>query len=165
MEFQGICLTFNCETNGYQGGDAGHGGQTIITIKNYNDDATFIVNGNQINSENPAELIFQGDWELNDLIHGLEKITKYLKQNNKENIMMKEIKSMNDIVAMSSDEVIDWCTNLTNDEKDEFQNWIGETGKEDLMSVKHYLGRKFYPQFYKEKVASFAERLEKALSI
>ena len=43
-----------------------------------------------------------------------------------------------------------WCANLSNDEKRDFQNWVQKTGKEDLMSVKHYLGRKFYPQFYKE---------------
>lgn len=78
---------------------------------------------------------------------------------------MKEINSMHDIVTMNSDEIINWCTNLSNDEKRDFQNWVQKTGKEDLMSVKHYLGRKFYPQFYKEKPEPFKERLGKALTV
>lgn len=78
---------------------------------------------------------------------------------------MKEINSMHDIVTMNSDEIINWCANLSNDEKRDFQNWVQKTGKEDLMSVKHYLGRKFYPQFYKEKTESFKERLGKALTV
>ena len=78
---------------------------------------------------------------------------------------MKEIKTMNDIITMSSDEIIEWCASLSNTEKHDFQDWIGETGKEDIMSVKHYLGRKFYPQFYKEKTEPFVDRLERALTI
>lgn len=77
---------------------------------------------------------------------------------------MKEIKTMNDIVTMNSDEVIEWCTSLSNTEKRDFQDWIDQTGKKDVMSVKHYLGRKFYPQFYKEKTEPFMERLKKVLT-
>lgn len=81
MEFKGICLTFNCETNGFQGGDAGHGGQTIITIKNHYGEASFSVDDCEIGSGESTKMVFRGDWELSDLIEGLEKIINYLKEN------------------------------------------------------------------------------------
>jgi len=79
--FQGLCLTFNCETNGYCGGDAGHGSNTTIIITNHNGDAYFKVNETEINADESVKLNFKGDWELQDLINGLKQITEYLENN------------------------------------------------------------------------------------
>ena len=77
---------------------------------------------------------------------------------------MKQLENMQELNMMKKQDVIDWCKSLTDEEKWKLQNWIGETGKEDFMSIKHYLGHKFYPHFYKEKEPTFQELLAEALT-
>ena len=65
------------EHNGYQGGDAGHGGFVRIKIENI---ASTSMEVNRQESEN-VELIFRGDTERDTLISALKMIVKELEDN------------------------------------------------------------------------------------
>ena len=73
-------LEVEAGTNGYQGGDAGHGGRTYFRIED--------LGGTDMQSHNYLkaygckgfEVVFGGDSELNTIIDALEFIVKTLKQ-------------------------------------------------------------------------------------
>ena len=70
-------------TNGYQGGDTGHGSRTYIRIENMG--ATDIrVNPLGIDGEEGFELFLGGDCELETMITALKFITKVLEDGAKE---------------------------------------------------------------------------------
>jgi hypothetical protein len=90
-------LSVTVEHNGYQGGDAGHGGYSEITFVNPGGTAfevkcehsdsvfsePFEINGNEINVPEPAKvtLRFTGDCERDTLIEGLKFIISELEAN------------------------------------------------------------------------------------
>lgn len=82
--------------NGYQGGDAGHGGFVDIKFKNFQDTSLEVsvlpsnhrtnlldFNTFEVTIQDPKsiQLIFKGDTERDTLIEALEFIVKELKEN------------------------------------------------------------------------------------
>lgn len=70
-------LGVTVEHNGYQGGDAGHGGFVRIVFK---DLASTCMQLNGIDCEE-FELVFKGDTERKTLLAGLKMIVKELEDN------------------------------------------------------------------------------------
>ncbi|MBR5529213.1 MAG: hypothetical protein IKU57_01935 [Oscillospiraceae bacterium] len=76
-------LEVEAGTNGYHGGDAGHGSRTYIRIKNNGN--TFIrVNPLGRDNNEGVELLLGGDCELETMIRALKFITKVLEDGAKE---------------------------------------------------------------------------------
>ena len=78
---------------------------------------------------------------------------------------MKKLNDVNELNALKGEDIINWCQELSNQEKEALQKWMEETGKTDFMNIKHYLGHRFYPHFYKDKPPKFRELLTTALRI
>ena len=85
-----IFAEYKVSTNGFQGGDAGHGGRTNIKLI-FNTMSTFDiaakVNGEFIDGVSELELLGAGDWELSALIEAFKGVTESLEsilKNNKE---------------------------------------------------------------------------------
>lgn len=79
--YTGLTSSFGFNTNGFQGGDAGHGSSTIINFMNHS--GSIYIDGQEIENDTEHKIVFQGDWELMDLMGAcyhllqcLEKITK-----------------------------------------------------------------------------------------
>ncbi len=70
-------LGVTVEHNGFQNGDAGHGGYVKITFDNV-DCTRMELNGEECNS---VELTFRGDTERETLLSALETIVQELKNN------------------------------------------------------------------------------------
>jgi hypothetical protein len=68
-------LEVKLEHNGYQGGDAGHGGYVKMNFRN--EGAAIEVNGKQFEK---VELIFRGDDERTTLVDALKMIVKELEE-------------------------------------------------------------------------------------
>jgi hypothetical protein len=75
------CVTgFDFETNGFQGGDAGHGGYLAVTIKDLDGCTMFEVNESTDESANHGVTItFRGDAEIHNAIDGLFDLAKALR--------------------------------------------------------------------------------------
>lgn len=77
-------------TNGFQGGDAGHGGRTNIklVLNKVSDLAIAVkVNDKFIDNVTELELFGAGDWELSALLEAFKGVTESLEsilKNNKE---------------------------------------------------------------------------------
>ena len=80
-EFE-LCNILGCEVyhNGYQGGDAGHGGYVTIHFKNIAGTA-MMLNGKDVNE---FEFTFQGDSERDTLIQALEYVLTELKKDQRK---------------------------------------------------------------------------------
>lgn len=90
MEFYGGQTgSFGFSTNGFQGGDAGHGGSTIINFMN--NGGSIFVDGQEIEDNIEHKIVFQGDWELMDLMGACYSLLKYLE--NITNIKAEEIEN------------------------------------------------------------------------
>lgn len=91
-------LLVSAGTNGLQGGDYGHGGRTVILLNmtgemlmkvypysshNHNEWETDM-NGEDFQPANAVAIETGGDWELDDLIEGLQWIAKQLKAMRKQ---------------------------------------------------------------------------------
>lgn len=74
--FQGLTFNVHYNSNGYQGGDAGHGSTTILTLENTG--GSININGEELESGEELKIVFRGDWELSDLIASLEITKRYL---------------------------------------------------------------------------------------
>lgn len=72
-------ISVTLEHNGFQGGDAGHGGFVKITIKDLSG-TCMMLNGKDCES---FELEFKGDAERITLLSALKMITKELEENTK----------------------------------------------------------------------------------
>lgn len=72
-------ISVTLEHNGFQGGDAGHGGFVKITIKDLSS-TCMKLNGKDCES---FELEFKGDAERITLLSALKMITKELEENTK----------------------------------------------------------------------------------
>lgn len=76
-----IFTEFKVATNGYQGGDAGHGGRTNIKLifnKLSELSIAIKVNGKFIDDVSELELFGAGDWELTALLEVFKGVTKGL---------------------------------------------------------------------------------------
>lgn len=79
-------LEVTVEHNGYQGGDAGHGGYVKITF--YDQASTCMaVNGNECEN---FEIVFRGDSERDTLLAGLKMIVKELEENTESYPIIKQ---------------------------------------------------------------------------
>ena len=74
--FKGLTFNLYYDSNGYQGGDAGHGSSTILRLENTG--GSIFINGEALESGEELKLVFQGDWELSDLIASFEIAKNYL---------------------------------------------------------------------------------------
>ena len=70
-------------TNGYQGGDSGHGSRTYIKIKDLGGTDITVKKLEGKYSDEGVELILGGDCELQTIIEGLEFIVSVLKTQSK----------------------------------------------------------------------------------
>lgn len=70
-------LTVTVEHNGFQGGDAGHGGYVKVTF-NGEGNTTMEVNGKAVEKFN---FTFRGDSERRTLLEGLRLIVRTLEEN------------------------------------------------------------------------------------
>ena len=81
------CNIFQVEagTNGYQGGDSGHGSRTFISIKDVaaSDILVRVIPESNM-SNGGVEIILGGDTELETMIRSLKFITKVLEDQVKE---------------------------------------------------------------------------------
>jgi hypothetical protein len=76
-----ICnmLSVEAGTNGFRGGDSGHGSRTYLSFENgYSTDMSVSINGVQFSADK-IELMFGGDCELEMVILALEYAVKTLK--------------------------------------------------------------------------------------
>jgi hypothetical protein len=73
-------LEVKLEHNGYQGGDAGHGGYVKMNFSN--EGAAIEVNGKECEE---VELIFRGDNERTTLVDALKMIVKELEEHKEDN--------------------------------------------------------------------------------
>lgn len=72
-------LTVEVGTNGYQGGDSGHGGRTVLILKD--DGSTYLrcsINGQQTQDVERIEIVLGGDSELTTFLDGLRFAVKTL---------------------------------------------------------------------------------------
>lgn len=74
----GLTSSFGFSTNGFQGGDAGHGGSTIINFMNHS--GSFFINGQEIENDIEHKIVLQGDWELLDLMGACNCLLQYLEK-------------------------------------------------------------------------------------
>jgi hypothetical protein len=77
-------LEVEAGTNGYQGGDSGHGSRTYFRIK---DEASTDMNINlmdQLRRQRSFEVTLGGDCELETMIRALKFITKVLEDESQE---------------------------------------------------------------------------------
>lgn len=76
--YGGITSDFEFSSNGFQGGDAGHGSSTIINFMNKN--GSIFIDGQEIEPDIEHKIVFQGDWELMDLMAACHRLIKYLEK-------------------------------------------------------------------------------------
>ena len=70
--------TLRFKTNGFQGGDAGHGGETVLEMEVQGHQAIFA----SVKGDNSKLRIkVQGDWELYSLMEFLKNANKFLQDN------------------------------------------------------------------------------------
>ena len=74
-------------TNGYQGGDSGHGSRTYIKIKDLGGTDITVKKLEGKYGDEGVELILGGDCELQTIIEGLEFIVSVLKTQSKGQIL------------------------------------------------------------------------------
>ena len=77
--YNGLTCNATFNTNGFQGGDAGHGGSTIIRFIG-NDQGSIYLDGEELNSKKEHVLTFLGDWELVDLMNVCKSLLNYLEE-------------------------------------------------------------------------------------
>lgn len=72
-------------TNGYKGGDAGHGSRTYVKFGNVSGSVGVVkIDGETVaNSPNDIEIVFEGDVELDCCIEMFEHFVKVLKEQSK----------------------------------------------------------------------------------
>ncbi len=90
-DFEGACIvTARAGTTGLMGGDAGHGGKTIVEIESCGCDIVFIAQDEETNDTigifKKIRISANGDSELMNLIESLEWIVKVLRKCIKEKI-------------------------------------------------------------------------------
>lgn len=84
----GCAARFSFQTNGYKGGDGGHGGYLEITIDGQTDWAEhlqFAVSlggeaNQKIESAQKLSICFAGDWEMRCAAEGLEWLAQQIRQ-------------------------------------------------------------------------------------
>jgi hypothetical protein len=77
--FDANILSVEAGTNGYQGGDTGHGSRTYIRIEDMaGTDITVHLLRNYFKDNSGLELILGGDSELSTILEALKFITKVL---------------------------------------------------------------------------------------
>lgn len=81
QDIQGICqLRVEVGTNGYQGGDTGHGSRTYIRLEDIGGTDMEIETGKNKYGSIYTEIKFGGDAELSNLLEALEFIQNTLKE-------------------------------------------------------------------------------------
>ena len=77
-------LEVEAGTNGYQGGDSGHGGRTYFRIKDEGSTDMNIQTRSDRYGGSEVEVILGGDCELETMIRALKFITKVLEEESRE---------------------------------------------------------------------------------
>jgi hypothetical protein len=82
-KYSNACLgSIAIESNGYQGGDGGHGGYLGITFDTENQSTSLSINSDgEINEPKKVTLTFRGDAEIKSAPECLEFAVRFLQEN------------------------------------------------------------------------------------